>query len=63
MGFSDNERGFEDSIRAGALFIQTDHLDRLIPYLEERDLLQNDVLGRDYQPFGSMDDSENPSVA
>jgi 1L-myo-inositol 1-phosphate cytidylyltransferase len=55
MGFSDNERGFEDSIKAGALFIQTDHLDRLIPFLESRNLLQNDVLGRDYQPSALLD--------
>lgn len=55
MGFSDNERGFEDSIKAGALFIQTDHLDRLIPFLESRNLLQNDVLGRDYQPAALID--------
>ena len=55
MGFSDNERGFEDSIKAGALFIQTDHLDRLIPILESRNLLQNDVLGRDYQPAALLD--------
>ena len=58
MGFSDNERGFEDSVNAGALFIQTDHLDRLIPYLEERNLLQNGVLGRDYLPTPQLDDED-----
>ncbi len=51
MGLSDNERGFEDAVKAGAKFIQTDHLDRLIPYLEERNLLERGVLGRDYIPF------------
>lgn len=51
MGFSDNERGYEDSIKAGAKFIQSDHLDRLIPYLEERGLLERGVLGRDYEPL------------
>lgn len=51
MGLSDNERGFSDSIEAGAMFIQTDHLDRLIPYLEERGLLEYRVPGRDYQPI------------
>ncbi len=50
MGLSDNERGFYDAIKAGAKFIQTDHLDRLIPYLEERNLLERGVLGRDYTP-------------
>ena len=53
MGFSDNARGFRDSVKAGALFIQTDHLDKLIPYLEERDLLETRVLGRDYLPVES----------
>jgi len=50
MGRGDNERGFADAIKAGARFIQTDHLDKLIPYLEERDLLETRVLGRDYSP-------------
>lgn len=59
MGFSDNERGFDDSVKAGALFIQTDHLDRLIPYLEQRNLLQNGVLGRDYQPTELLETSES----
>jgi len=51
MGFFDNERGFSDSIKADALFIQTDHLDKLIPYLEKHDLLETGVMGRDYQPI------------
>ena len=51
MGFFDNERGFADSIKADALFIQTDHLDKLIPYLEKHDLLETGVMGRDYQPI------------
>ncbi len=58
MGFSDNERGYDDSVKAGALFIQTDHLDRLIPYLEERNLLENGVLGRDYMPAPIAEDSD-----
>ena len=51
MGFSDNERGYSDSINAGALFIQTDHLDKLVPYLEKRNLLQTGILDRNYQPI------------
>jgi glycerophosphoryl diester phosphodiesterase len=39
MGADDNERGFGDSLRAGARFIQTDRLDLLVPYLKERGLL------------------------
>jgi len=50
MGRYDDERGFADAINAGARFIQTDHLDKLVPYLEERDLLETRVLGRDYNP-------------
>ena len=50
MGLMDNHKGYQDSIKADALFIQTDHLDRLIPYLEARNLLERGVLGRDYKP-------------
>mgnify|MGYP000625073693 CR=1 FL=1 len=50
MGRFDNETGYADAIKAGARFIQTDHLDQLIPYLEERNLLETNVLGRDYRP-------------
>ena len=39
MGADDNESGFDDSLRAGARFIQTDRLDLLAPYLKERGLL------------------------
>lgn len=54
MGKHDNELGFEDAIKAGARFIQTDNLDRLIPYLEERGLLETRVLGRDYRPIEAV---------
>ena len=50
MGKYDNEQGFEDAIKAGARFIQSDNLDVLIPYLEKRGLLETRVLGRDYRP-------------
>ncbi len=53
MGRYDNENGYADAVEAGARFIQTDHLDRLIPYLEERGLLETNVLGRDYRPLMS----------
>jgi glycerophosphoryl diester phosphodiesterase len=39
MGHEDNSLGFDDSLRAGARFIQTDRLDLLVPYLKERGLL------------------------
>lgn len=51
MGKYDNERGFDDAIKAGARFIQSDNLDVLIPYLEKRGLLETRVLGRDYRPL------------
>lgn len=51
MGKFDNEQGFEDAIKAGARFIQSDNLDALIPYLEQRGLLETRVLGRDYFPL------------
>lgn len=49
MGWADGRRGYRDSLKAGAMFIQTDHLDKLVPFLEERGLLETRVLGRDYQ--------------
>jgi len=51
MGKADNHLGFGDSVRAGARFIQTDHLDHLIPFLKKRNLLETRVLGRDYKPL------------
>ena len=51
MGFADGPRGFEDSVRAGARFIQTDHLDKLVSYLQQRDLLETCVLGRDFKCY------------
>ena len=51
MGKYDNEKGFEDAVKAGARFIQSDNLDLLIPYLEKRSLLETRVLGRDYRPL------------
>ncbi|MEO1321694.1 MAG: glycerophosphodiester phosphodiesterase family protein [Pseudomonadota bacterium] len=48
MGFADGPRGFSDSIEAGARFIQTDHLDRLAPYLAERGLLETCIPAHDF---------------
>ncbi len=56
MGFSDGPRGYSDSIEAGARFIQTDHLDRLAPYLAERGLLESCIPSRD---FGCWDGTED----
>lgn len=49
MGRYDHDAGYEDARRAGSLFIQTDHLERLIPYLRSRGLLETKVLGRNYR--------------
>lgn len=49
MGVYDNELGFEDARRAGSLFIQTDHLELLVPYLKQRDLLETKTIGRKYR--------------
>ncbi len=46
MGRDDGPAGFEDSLRAGARFIQTDRLDLLAPYLKERGLLVSCVPSR-----------------
>ena len=55
MGFADGPRGFSDSIHAGAQFIQTNHLDKLAPYLAERGLLSNCIPSRE---FGCWDSSK-----
>jgi glycerophosphoryl diester phosphodiesterase len=52
MGGHDDEEGFNDSLRAGARFIQTDRLDLLVPYLKERGLLVTCAPARD---LGCMD--------
>jgi glycerophosphoryl diester phosphodiesterase len=46
MGGDDGPAGFDDAIRAGARFIQTDRLDLLAPYLAERGLLADCVPAR-----------------
>lgn len=48
MGWADGLRGIEDSINAGARFIQTDNLDRLVPYLRARGLLETRILNADF---------------
>ncbi|MFN0024755.1 MAG: glycerophosphodiester phosphodiesterase [Parvularculaceae bacterium] len=53
MGRDDGPAGFEDSLRAGARFIQTDRLDLLAPYLKERGLLVSCVPSR---TLACMDD-------
>jgi glycerophosphoryl diester phosphodiesterase len=47
MGRDDGPMGFEEALRAGARFIQTDRLDLLVPYLEERGLLADCAPSRD----------------
>lgn len=59
MGRDDNSRGFDDSLRAGARFIQTDRLDLLVPYLKERGLLVDCAPARD---LGCMDEEQAAPV-
>ena len=47
MGRDDGPKGFDAALRAGARFIQTDRLDLLVPYLEERGLLAACAPSRD----------------
>ncbi len=47
MGRDDLVEGFDDSLRAGARFIQTDRLDLLVPYLRERGQLVECLPSRD----------------
>ncbi len=47
MGRADGPQGFDAALRAGARFIQTDRLDLLVPYLEERGLLAACAPARD----------------
>ncbi len=46
MGRDDGREGFDDALRAGARFIQTDRLDLLAPWLAERGLLVECVPSR-----------------
>jgi len=64
MGRDDNERGFADSLRAGARFIQTDRLDLLVPYLRERGLLLECAPTRSFScPSGARDAVKFAAVA
>lgn len=57
MGGDDGPEGFDDALRAGARFIQSDRLDLLAPYLRERNLLVDCVPSR---TLGCLD--ETPSA-
>lgn len=57
MGGDDGEAGFNDSLRAGARLIQTDRLDLLVPFLEERGLLITCAPARD---LTCLDDAHSP---
>lgn len=48
------ETGYEAAAKAGALFIQTDYIDRLVAYLERIDRLETGVLGRDFLPLSML---------
>ena len=49
MGKDETRSDFEDAAHAGALFIQTDYMDRLVAYLDEIGRRETGVLGRDFQ--------------
>ncbi len=49
MGRGDLMDKINDALGAGSLFIQTDHLDRLVPYLAEKNQLETGVIGRDFK--------------
>lgn len=57
MGRDDGPAGFDDALRAGARFIQTDRLDLLAPYLKERGLLVDCVPSR---TLGCLDGEAAP---
>ena len=52
MGKSDNAEGYATSLRAGARFIQTDDLEGLVAYLDERGLRQTCVPAPDLSCWG-----------
>lgn len=51
MGKKDNLVGYQDAINVGSRFIQTDHLDVLVPYLQKNGLYQPAVLDHDFNPI------------
>ena len=57
MGREDGPEAFDEALRAGARFIQTDRLDLLAPYLKERGLLVDCVPSR---TLGCVDRAETP---
>lgn len=60
MGRDDGPKGFDDALRAGARFIQTDRPDLLAAYLQERGLLADCVPAR---TFGCVEDTAPIRVA
>lgn len=58
MGKDEARVDFEDAASAGALFIQTDYMDRLVDYLDSIGRRETGVLGRDFQV---METDENMS--
>ncbi len=49
MGADESRSDFEDAANVGALFIQTDYMDRLVAYLADIGRLETGVLGRDFR--------------
>ena len=49
MGSREKETDFADAANAGALFIQTDYMDRLVTYLNSIGRRETGVLGRNFQ--------------
>lgn len=49
MGRSEDHEDFDAAAMAGALFIQTDYMDRLVTYLDSIERRETAVLGRNFQ--------------
>lgn len=49
MGKGETRSDFDDAANAGALFIQTDYMDRLVAYLDSIGRRETGVLGREFQ--------------
>lgn len=53
MGKVEEQSDYEDAANAGALFIQTDHIDKLVKFLDSKERLETGVLGRNFRVLNS----------
>jgi len=54
MGGSEENHDYNEAAAAGALFIQTDYMDRLVTYLDSIGRRETRVLGRDFRPLPNL---------